>query len=506
MKNKKVLILLTLTLLLTACTFDVPCDSFELVDTIHKANKNKVDDTLELAAGCIYELTWIEDMTNGNNGLPQIVSGITINGNGATIQRAEDADHFRIFQVGSKSTLTLNDLTIRNGYADGTGSSSYEDRGGAILNRGILSIDSVIITENYAGYVGGIYSTNSAQIKNSTISHNNADMLTNGLLNAGNSVMEIYQSTISENGLITYGDAIWNNGTLRVYNSTISDNAGVGIENDKDSVGPGVVTLAYVTFSGNSTALNSVTETISIQNTLFGPHQNAACSGNTSVFGLGTNMDTDGSCNITTVSPNNLKLGPLANNGGPTQTHELGQGSIAIDAAIGECPINDQRGVHRPQANACDVGAFEYDGSFVMQAPTQGICKYKALTNLFCRLGPGSSLYPEIDSFTPGQEGEVLGISPDGNFIQVVGAANHFPCYVPLEKEEKEKKFGETSGDCEGLPILEPPPIPTQEEPADPPSDDKPIIGCTVRQAGGAIICVSPCPDGASPGDSCTMP
>jgi hypothetical protein len=503
MKSKRFLIFLFLIFLLTACTYPtkhIPCgDVFELVDVINKANLAGGIHTIELAQGCTYELTWIEDQTNGNNGLPAIGTQITINGNGATIIRAEDAPKFRIFQVGTKANLTLNNLTIQNGYADGSGPSNYEDRGGAILNLGQLSVDSALITDNYAGYVGGIFSLGSAQITKTTISHNNADHLTNGILNAQAGVMEISYSTISENGLITYGDAIWNNGILRVYNSTISDNAGVGIENDKDAVGPGVVSLVYVTFSGNGTALNSVTETIHIRNTLFGPHQNAACSGFTSVFGQGVNMDTDGSCNITTVTPNNLKLGPLANNGGSTQTHALGSGSVAINAAAGDCPVNDQRGIHRPQGSGCDVGAYENDVTYVQQAPTQGVCKFTALTNLFCRLGPGSSIYPEIDSFTPGQEGQVIGFSPDGNFAQVMGANNEMPCYVPLEKQ-----FGELDGFCDDLPVLDPPPTP--EEPEDPPDDDKPVEGCTIRQAGGAIICVSPCPAGAAPGDPCTIP
>ena len=250
MKRKMVLVFLFLILLLTACTYapkQVPCDAFELVDAIGKSNSTGGIHTLELAQGCVYELTWIEDMTNGHNGLPTILTEMTINGNGATIIRADDAPNFRIFHVGSKTTLTLNNLTIENGHADGAGPSNYEDRGGAILNRGILSIDSVLITNNYAGYVGGIYNTGNITIKNSTISHNNADSLTNGILNTGE--MEITHSTISENGLITYGDAIWNKGTLLVTNSTISDNQGVGIENDKDAEGPGVVNLSSVTFS-----------------------------------------------------------------------------------------------------------------------------------------------------------------------------------------------------------------------------------------------------------------
>ena len=53
-------------------------------------------------------------------------------------------------------------------------------------------------------------------------------------------------------------------------------------------------------------------------------------------------------------------LGPLRDNGGPTFTHALLPGSPAIDAADGSAaPSTDQRGVIRPQAEACDIGAFE---------------------------------------------------------------------------------------------------------------------------------------------------
>ena len=53
-------------------------------------------------------------------------------------------------------------------------------------------------------------------------------------------------------------------------------------------------------------------------------------------------------------------LGPLADNGGPTQTHALLAGSPAIDHSDNlTCPPTDQRGVSRPQGPACDTGAYE---------------------------------------------------------------------------------------------------------------------------------------------------
>ena len=54
------------------------------------------------------------------------------------------------------------------------------------------------------------------------------------------------------------------------------------------------------------------------------------------------------------------KLGPLANNGGPTLTMALLPGSPAIDAATSGAPATDQRGVPRPVGSFSDFGAYEF--------------------------------------------------------------------------------------------------------------------------------------------------
>jgi len=77
--------------------------------------------------------------------------------------------------------------------------------------------------------------------------------------------------------------------------------------------------------------------------------------------------DTCGFDQLTDQTPAQLNLGPLQDNGGPTQTHALGAGSVAIDQipldacldADGELLTTDQRGIERPQGDACDVGAVE---------------------------------------------------------------------------------------------------------------------------------------------------
>ena len=53
-------------------------------------------------------------------------------------------------------------------------------------------------------------------------------------------------------------------------------------------------------------------------------------------------------------------LGPLQDNGGPTQTMLLLAGSSALEAGYNPtCASTDQRGVPRPQNTNCDVGAVE---------------------------------------------------------------------------------------------------------------------------------------------------
>ncbi len=88
----------------------------------------------------------------------------------------------------------------------------------------------------------------------------------------------------------------------------------------------------------------------------------------------GANFDTDGSfsssfAHFTSATPAQLNLGPLADNGGPTQTSALLACSVAIDAAtdgtdwFGNPVLTDQRGVARPQGAACDAGAYEFVNS-----------------------------------------------------------------------------------------------------------------------------------------------
>ena len=98
------------------------------------------------------------------------------------------------------------------------------------------------------------------------------------------------------------------------------------------------------------------------------------CSG-AEISDGGYNLDSDNTCGFSpdnnSISGQDPKLGALADNGGPTMTHALLEGSPAIDKGKAFGESTDQRGLPRPSnfvgivnaADGSDIGAFE------LQAP-----------------------------------------------------------------------------------------------------------------------------------------
>ena len=110
---------------------------------------------------------------------------------------------------------------------------------------------------------------------------------------------------------------------------------------------------------GSAPDLN-VSSTITVQSSLIGEYNG------TSLVAAAT-PDASGNIIGTHAAPIDPKLGPLANNGGSTQTHALlagspalnrGNNSLAIDP-FSQLPLTtDQRGLDRT-AGIVDMGAFE---------------------------------------------------------------------------------------------------------------------------------------------------
>ncbi len=206
-------------------------DSADLIDALEDVEDGEV--TIQLTAAD-YELTSAFD---GGNGLPVINGDVTIQGNGATIQRSSSSP-FRILQVDSGGTLNLHDVTISGGAI-----FDEESGGGGIHNSGTLTLTNSTISGNlaFAGSGGGIFNSGTATLTNSTISDNNS--MTDategdggGIFNGGN--LTLINSTVSGNEALRDGGGIFNGENLTLINSTVSgnkagfDHNGGGIYND----------------------------------------------------------------------------------------------------------------------------------------------------------------------------------------------------------------------------------------------------------------------------------
>ncbi|WP_406411348.1 choice-of-anchor Q domain-containing protein [Streptomyces sp. NBC_01614] len=267
----------------------------------------------------------------------------------------------------------MSDVTITGGRAVQRELPFTDTGGGGIANGRHLTLRRVAVTGNSAGYGGGIFNVPDSHLDlmESTVSGNAAGEA-GGIRFDDSGTMT--NSTIADNRVTDPGDRpgslggygggidIRGLGTVRILNSTIvrnsSTDGGGGINiapaylDSLPAPIPDIVDLPL----GRMTLRNSVVA----GNTVDGAADDCEKAFAT-ITSLGHNIDSDGSCRLTAAGdlPSRDPLvGPLADNGGPTDTVALLPGSLALDAADG-CPATDQRGVARPQGAACDIGAYE---------------------------------------------------------------------------------------------------------------------------------------------------
>lgn len=248
----------------------------------------------------------------------------------------DGADIDRIFDVKPGATLTLNDIHLRNGRALGSAGAISVDLGGLNLNRVTVSSSHVD-----GGDGGAISAQNSTvNIDSSTITGNTADHHAGAIVISGGTA-SIVSTTITgnSNGFSNLTGGIRNGGITTLRNTIVAGNGGV----DNPNLDGTFVSLGY----------NIVGE--------FGTNV-----GNPSIVATtGDQFD---------VSDASVNLGPLAPNGGPTQTHALLAGSIALDQGHSSGSPGDQRGATRPCDNAGLVNAAGGDGGDVGAFEEQVLC------------------------------------------------------------------------------------------------------------------------------------
>ncbi|AFY68478.1 conserved repeat domain protein [Thalassoporum mexicanum PCC 7367] len=332
--------------------------SFSADATLNITDSNITGNTASSDGGGIQ--TYNNDFIN--------ISGTTISGNSAGTSggglQAQDNNSVTIddsvisnnnvgFSSGGglffddNNTVTITDTTV-------SGNSAVEDGGGILFDQNnIVSITSTTVSNNTISggsigsngggiFVGGGINSD-IEISNSTISSNTADEDGGGIFFAANASegsppINISNSTIALNLALAGGGVFIGAGDTNVqFDNTIvaTNNAAEG----SDIFDSG----ATVTSNG----FNLIGDNTSVGATFPAGNPN----GNNDIVG-------------TNAVPIDPLLGPLQNNGGLTETHELLAGSPAIDAGdpgFTAPPDFDQRGAgfDRIVNGIVDIGAFE---------------------------------------------------------------------------------------------------------------------------------------------------
>lgn len=317
-------------------------------NTIHTTNG------LGLGAGIYNEGTLIVSncSVSGNVYYTLVNQGMGIYNSGTlTVDHSVISDNFagggfstRAEGVGvyNAGTATIRYTTISSNEGNIVSHATFDGYGGGIYNKGELLVDSSLIANNqisgdYWGYGGGLYNiTGNATIINTTIYNNLA--FANG-----------------DGGGSARGGGIYAvSGSVTISHSTIATNRSGGLQVFVDAFGGGIAITptAKVHLHDSIVAGNDAKDG---GHDLYGYLTSSGFNLIGSTGGGGGFVATD----LLNVDP---MLGPLVDNGGPTQTMSLLPGSPAINTGDNtDAPEFDQRGPGflRIVNGTVDIGAFE---------------------------------------------------------------------------------------------------------------------------------------------------
>lgn len=311
-------------------------------------------------------LSFSNGKTNDNGG------AVLIDNEQVTFRQCSFHNNNAVARGGAVHTtngiVAFQDCDIRNN------TSGYAGGGVALFTSGRLSFLRCNVNDNVSSLLGGggisVYDGGSVTIDSSTVSGNKSygspgggGLCFSGAV--GSDGLTIRNSTISGNLTAYDGGGVclsFFTGTLSVLNSTIANNSaagGFGGGGIARVSGGGTIVLTSAIVTSNEHTTGNYSDLFS------GGSINATVSAvGTAKYVSGFNPDTA----TQALLGQNLKLGALANNGGPTLTHSLLPGSPCIDA--GDNPnglTTDQRGTGfaRVVGSQADIGAVE-----VQVAPT----------------------------------------------------------------------------------------------------------------------------------------
>ena len=362
--RRATLLVLIATAVLLALSAPASADTWVVTNTnddgahslrwaIDHANSNPNADLITFdLSGCPCTITLASQ-------LPKVTDTLAIMGPGADQLTVSGNNAVRVLEADLGVSLTLEGLTIADGAHDTMGAGVYT-QGPLTVTDCVFAGNSTVGSGDQRG--GAIYF------------HNYGGTLT------------VAGSTFVNNtahSLVAAGGAIYVYGNANITNSTFSGNTTTPV----DSWGDGsavyfwgesqTMTMTHCTVYSNTSfsddpgnhspgAVYVGSGTATLKNTIIASNIGGNCGGDGTITDGGGNLqfgDTTCGATIPVADPT---LGPLTDNGGPTPTMALLQGSPAVDACSCTTVATDQRRMSRPfdypgmdNGGLCDSGAYE---------------------------------------------------------------------------------------------------------------------------------------------------
>ena len=353
--------------------------------------------------------------------------GLTIQGPGADLLAVSGNEVCRVFYIEDiAESVDISGISIVSGDAG-------EGNGGGIYSLpDSLTVENCHFSGNHAYYGGGMYNLNSSPtMMNCTFlsntatddgggmyNHESSPTVTNctfslntannggGMCNTYSNSPIVTNCTFASNSAFEDGGGMYNwTCTLKVTNCTFISNTandGGGIYCDSS-----YSTVMNCTFTLNSANLGGgmwIGKAIpTIINSIFWGNTGGEIYNRFAHFSYCViSDDNPGDYGANNINTDPI-LQPLADNGGPTMTCALGEGSSAIDAGTSvEAPDKDQRGAPRPFNVSFDIGAYE-----------SGIQVYEIIATC----SDGGSISPTEAHTLSGLEDEVFYLMPNEGYV-----------------------------------------------------------------------------------------
>ena len=347
--------------------------------------------TCNTAAGGTITLAADITATTGRFEYPGSGNGnLTLNGMGHTLSVTTGAN-FGVLSAGGTGAFTVDQTVITGGNASGRGggieagnlivsnsvinNNQAQDSGGGIAANNVTVTGSTISgnssqSGNNGG--GGIYASDSVTIDSSTISGNStpSDGMGGGIFGGR---VTLTASTVSGNASNSGAGGI-NAYTLTAINSTIANNNPVANDGTAGAFYAGEATLIFTTVAGNGSTqmivgsfddpmpLTMIGSLVTNPIPFGGNSKNcqaAAAHSNESIEG---NRQGEWTCGLN-LRVMDVGLGPLRNNGGPTETMMPTNNYFSSGDEMGTGVTIDQRGAPRPRSNPLGgytLGSVQY--------------------------------------------------------------------------------------------------------------------------------------------------